>query len=75
MGLGLPELVIIVLILAVLAGAVSLGVWLLVRIAKKDEPNSASGGTHKKCPDCAEYVLIEARVCKHCGFRFEPQAA
>ncbi|WP_420063884.1 DUF2510 domain-containing protein [Mycobacterium marinum] len=32
----------------------------------------------KKCPDCAEAILAEARVCKHCGFRFAadtPQAA
>lgn len=25
----------------------------------------------KRCPDCAEAVLADARVCKHCGFRFE----
>ncbi|MDT5015613.1 MAG: hypothetical protein QOD39_1773, partial [Mycobacterium sp.] len=23
-----------------------------------------------KCPDCAETVLADAKVCKHCGFRF-----
>jgi hypothetical protein len=26
----------------------------------------------KKCPDCAEAVLADARVCKHCGYRFAP---
>jgi hypothetical protein len=25
----------------------------------------------KQCPDCAEVVLAEARVCKHCKYRFE----
>lgn len=25
----------------------------------------------KKCPDCAEVVLAEALVCKHCGRRFD----
>lgn len=25
----------------------------------------------KRCPDCAETVLAAARVCKHCGHRFE----
>jgi hypothetical protein len=24
----------------------------------------------KKCPDCAEIVLADARVCKHCHYRF-----
>jgi len=31
--------------------------------------------THVKCPDCAELVLAEAKVCKHCGCRLVPQAA
>jgi hypothetical protein len=26
----------------------------------------------KKCPDCAEDVKPDARVCKHCGYRFAP---
>src|SRR4051812_6782248 len=29
--------------------------------------------TLKRCPDCAESILTDARVCKHCGFRFGPQ--
>jgi hypothetical protein len=31
----------------------------------------------KTCPDCAETVLAAARVCRHCGYRFEapPRAA
>jgi uncharacterized protein UPF0547 len=24
----------------------------------------------KRCPDCAETVLADARVCKHCGYQF-----
>jgi len=28
----------------------------------------------KKCPDCAETILADARVCKHCGYRFEEPA-
>lgn len=29
--------------------------------------------THVKCPDCAELVRREARVCMHCGCRLIPQ--
>jgi hypothetical protein len=29
----------------------------------------------KKCPDCAETILADARVCKHCGYRFTPTSA
>jgi hypothetical protein len=28
--------------------------------------------THVKCPDCAEFVLKEAKVCKHCGCKLVP---
>jgi hypothetical protein len=31
--------------------------------------------TTKECPDCAETVLADARVCKHCGYRFAPAAS
>jgi ribosomal protein L37AE/L43A len=27
-------------------------------------------GSRKKCPDCAESVMKEARKCKHCGYQF-----
>lgn len=30
----------------------------------------SQGEPTKKCPDCAETILAEARVCKHCGYRF-----
>lgn len=28
----------------------------------------------RTCPDCAETVLPDARVCAHCGFRFQVAA-
>jgi hypothetical protein len=29
--------------------------------------------THMVCPDCAEFVLLDARVCKHCGCKFQSE--
>jgi hypothetical protein len=29
----------------------------------------------KKCPDCAEMVRAEARVCRFCGYRFDGNSA
>jgi hypothetical protein len=29
----------------------------------------------KQCPDCAETILADASVCKHCGYRFDGQPA
>lgn len=37
------------------------------------ESSAPAPQTHVKCPDCAELVLAEARVCKHCGCKLVPQ--
>jgi hypothetical protein len=42
-----------------------------IALASEAAAEAASQGEPtKKCPDCAETVLAEARVCKHCGYRF-----
>lgn len=40
----------------------------------KDDPVAPSAKTHVRCPDCAELVLKEAKVCKHCGLKMIPSA-
>jgi Uncharacterised protein family UPF0547 len=35
-------------------------------------PTSVSPRKVKSCPDCAETVLADARICKHCRHVFEP---
>lgn len=37
---------------------------LVILVLPKVEPAS------KTCPECAETVLADAKVCKHCGYRF-----
>ena len=34
-------------------------------------PSSVAVDGFKKCPDCAEMVRAEARVCRFCGYRFD----
>jgi predicted amidophosphoribosyltransferase len=33
-------------------------------------PGNALQPDTKQCPDCAEPIAAEAKVCKHCGYRF-----
>jgi len=46
----------------------------LVMPSRKRDPNAPTPETHVRCPDCKEFVLKEARVCKHCGCKLIPQA-
>jgi hypothetical protein len=52
-------------------GAMSFGVAVaVVGVLLKRVPDTSVEGLVKTCPDCAEDVKYEARVCKHCGYRF-----
>ena len=76
LGLGAPELIVIAVILAILAAAAVAVVWIFVALARRGDASSSSmpGQAQKKCPDCAEFVRMEARVCKHCGYRFDAES-
>ena len=39
--------------------------WIVVLVITTDQSQPTSGT--KKCPKCAEYVKVEATLCKHCG--------
>lgn len=48
-------------------------VLLLILRDLKDQEGRPNPNTHVKCPDCREFVLREAKVCKHCGCKLIPQ--
>lgn len=50
-------------------------VWALAWSAgnAKDDPAAPSPDTHVRCPDCAELVLRQAKVCRHCQCKLTPQ--
>jgi hypothetical protein len=63
------------------AGAALALVGLLMMLRQNDaEPDEletawTSSRSTKKCPDCAETILADAKVCKHCGYRCTSDAA
>ena len=68
----------LVFLVNLLAGWTLIG-WIAALIWAGSGPfRSASGSvvtrqTHVRCPDCAELVLREAKICKHCGCKLKPQ--
>ncbi|TEA78666.1 hypothetical protein [Allopusillimonas ginsengisoli] len=63
-------------ILAVLISPILAAIFLAASSDLSKNPVAAleapSPKTHVTCPDCAEMVKKEARVCKHCGCKLTP---
>ena len=43
-----------------------LSVWVIFNVSK-DRPVNVQNVIYKRCPYCAENILTQAIVCKHCG--------
>src|SRR6185295_11245850 len=56
-----------------LFGWVGLGMVGLSALLYLQEISDHRREGYKTCPDCSETIKVEARVCRFCGFRFEPQ--
>lgn len=48
-------------------------IWAASGRPGKEDPAGPTPDTHIKCPDCAELIRREAKVCKHCGCKLIPQ--
>lgn len=69
----------LVLILQDLSGPMTVRVIAEEKPAVAPMPRSgglyAAAASEKKCPDCAEMVKVEARICRHCRYEFPPVEA
>lgn len=60
------------IIISPVLGLIFLAVSKDLREEEQAKANTPGPNTHIKCPHCAEWVLPEASVCKHCHSALQP---
>jgi hypothetical protein len=52
------------------------GIFALILVAllpsRKRDPLAPTPETHVRCPECREFVFMDATKCKHCGTKLIP---
>jgi hypothetical protein len=58
--------------------SVFFGIFALIHVALlpslKKDPLAVTPETHVRCPECREFVFMDATKCKHCGIKLVPTA-
>lgn len=63
-GLGIPEIIIILIVLLTVVGVPVAIIALVLFFIKRTKNSNAD---MKKCPFCAYSIPVEAKVCRYCG--------
>ena len=66
-GLGLTEIIIFAVILAMLAAPIVIVIAVVIFVMRSQKRSSNNSPNLYRCPDCGGNVSITALTCPHCG--------